>query len=361
VSSIEFEIPDGFGIPLVDLDTDLLPQPTMDALDALYAGGGGGGAVDSVNGQTGVVVLDADDIADGTTNHAFTAADDTKLAGIAPAATANSADATLLARENHTGTQLAATISDFSTAADARVVAGITGKANTSHTHAASDIASGTVATARLGSGSASGSTFLRGDQTWATPAGGTNLSPIPRVTGRYYIGELDGAGTDDGGTLTNGTAYMAPFRVGGGGQSFDRIACVISTAGAASSVVRLGIYASDANGLPGSLHLDAGTTAADVTGDKTITISTTLSDGLYWLLMVTNDASGTLRVRKTAGGVQAFHQWVYGSGGQGVDDMGQMLRSTGWTAGSSLPGTASMTGLTSRQHDYPLVWIRKA
>lgn len=63
----------------------------------------------------------ADSIVDGTTNHAFTAADDTKLAGIATGATANSADATLLARANHTGSQAASTISDFATAADARV------------------------------------------------------------------------------------------------------------------------------------------------------------------------------------------------------------------------------------------------
>lgn len=37
----------------------------------------------------------------------------------------------------------------------------------------ADEIRSGTVATARLGSGTANSSTFLRGDNTWATPAGG--------------------------------------------------------------------------------------------------------------------------------------------------------------------------------------------
>ena len=40
-------------------------------------------------------------------------AEQTKLAGIAAGATANSSDATLLGRANHTGTQTAATISDF--------------------------------------------------------------------------------------------------------------------------------------------------------------------------------------------------------------------------------------------------------
>jgi hypothetical protein len=48
-------------------------------------------------------------------------ADKTKLDGVAAGATANSPDAVLLARANHTGTQLAATISNFSAAADARI------------------------------------------------------------------------------------------------------------------------------------------------------------------------------------------------------------------------------------------------
>lgn len=50
------------------------------------------------------------------TTASFTTALQTKLNGIATGATANSPDATLLARGNHTGTQVAATISDFSEA-----------------------------------------------------------------------------------------------------------------------------------------------------------------------------------------------------------------------------------------------------
>lgn len=46
----------------------------------------GGGAVDSVNGQTGVVVLDQDDVLDGTTNKQYSQTEKTKLAGIETAA-----------------------------------------------------------------------------------------------------------------------------------------------------------------------------------------------------------------------------------------------------------------------------------
>jgi hypothetical protein len=63
----------------------------------------------------------ADSLTDGTTSKAFLASERTKLAGIATGAIVNSSDATLLARANHTGSQTAITISDFSAAADARI------------------------------------------------------------------------------------------------------------------------------------------------------------------------------------------------------------------------------------------------
>lgn len=57
----------------------------------------------------------ADTVIDGATNHVFTAADDTKLGGIATGATANDTDANLRARASHTGTQDADTITDGTT------------------------------------------------------------------------------------------------------------------------------------------------------------------------------------------------------------------------------------------------------
>jgi hypothetical protein len=56
------------------------------------------------------------------------------------------------------------------------------GAAATSHTHDASAITTGTVATARLGSGTANSTSYLRGDQTWATISAGDTVY-TPAVT----------------------------------------------------------------------------------------------------------------------------------------------------------------------------------
>src|SRR5690606_11317064 len=92
-------------------------------------GGGGGGATNlgtSYSANNVVVTSDTGtnatiNAADGSNAGVMTSAQFTKLNGVATGATANQTDAYLLNRTNHTGTQTASTISDFSTAADARI------------------------------------------------------------------------------------------------------------------------------------------------------------------------------------------------------------------------------------------------
>jgi hypothetical protein len=61
--------------------------------------------------------------ADGTNAGVMSAAQQTKLAGIESGATANSPDATLLGRANHTGTQAISTVANLQTSLDAKAVA----------------------------------------------------------------------------------------------------------------------------------------------------------------------------------------------------------------------------------------------
>lgn len=107
----------------------------------LVAEGGsssGGGAVSSVNGQTGVVVLDADDVlpSQAGNNGKFLSTDGTNSSWAALAGGGDMLAATYdpqaiagdaFARANHTGTQLLATISDVTaSAAELNLLDGVT-------------------------------------------------------------------------------------------------------------------------------------------------------------------------------------------------------------------------------------------
>lgn len=77
---------------------------------------------------------------------------------------------------------------------DSTNVHGIANTANLAlvgHVHAAGDITTGTIATARLGSGTADATTFLRGDQTYAAPpggGGGETAAVLSADTGRTVL-----------------------------------------------------------------------------------------------------------------------------------------------------------------------------
>jgi hypothetical protein len=77
----------------------------------------------------------------------------------------------------------------------------------------ASNISSGTVATARLGSGTANSSTFLRGDQTYGLPSSITATNFTIKQVGDALVFQYNGANVavmDSGGNLTSSGQFVA-------------------------------------------------------------------------------------------------------------------------------------------------------
>lgn len=107
------------------------------------------------------------------------------------------------------------------------------GKAASSHVHAAGDVTSGVLATARLGSGSASASTFLRGDQTWNavewTDVGG-KPSTFPPSSHVHPLTELTQSGATVGQIPKwNGSAWVPSSDDTGGSPSWGSITGTLS------------------------------------------------------------------------------------------------------------------------------------
>lgn len=123
---------DGQGVVPGGTTGQVLVKASNTNFDTVWADPDVAAGVASVNGDTGVVVLTQDDIADGTTHKQYSSTEKTKLAGVATGATANDTDANLKARANHTGSQAISTVTGLQTAID--------GKAAVSHTHAQSDV-----------------------------------------------------------------------------------------------------------------------------------------------------------------------------------------------------------------------------
>jgi hypothetical protein len=112
----------------------------------------------------------------GTSSLAIGTSSSTAKAGDYQPASTNISDASTIGKTILTAANAAAVLSAIAAAAAV-------------HTHAASDITSGTIGTARLGSGTADSSHFLRGDQTWAAPAGGGTVTSVTAGDGTITVG----------------------------------------------------------------------------------------------------------------------------------------------------------------------------
>ncbi len=166
-------------------------------------------------------------------------ADKTKLDGIAAGATANATDAALRDRATHTGTQVAATISDFSESVDDRVATLLVAGAGVTLTY---NDAANTLTVAASGGGAdpwtyvVLPSDFVTNSATAVlVTAGGVDLAFIPDINARYEfeVVLMTRTATTTVGPRP-GIAWPTPAQV-------DGIAYMQQTASAATNVLQNG------------------------------------------------------------------------------------------------------------------------
>lgn len=122
-------------------------------------------------------------------------------------------------------------------------------------------------------------------------PSGSTLFGPRFK-SGKYYGPQ----GSRATATMTAGVLTVVPFWVPDT-QIFSRIGAEVITGGVSGTVLRLGIYDDDGDGVPNALVLTAGTVNANTIGSKEITgLSTSLTPGLYWLACVAQGGAPVVR-----------------------------------------------------------------
>jgi hypothetical protein len=218
------------------------------------------------------------------------------------------------------------------------------------HTHAAADIVSGTLATARLGSGTANSGTFLHGDSTWGALVAGDipNLGASIITSGTIATARL-GSGSATSATYLHGDSTWAGIAAG------DISSGTITPA-------RLGSGASASTLLHGDSTFSAVSLTAEVTGTlpgvnggtgvsnsgKTLTIGTsgtavigtgTSGDVGYWIGTNTMTADSGLTYDSAA---NALHV------GGTTFAAGFQAGSTVWTLGSFTATPITNTGFVT-------------
>ena len=152
----------------------------------------------------------------------------------------------------------------------------------------AAKITTGTVGTARLGSGTANATTFLRGDQTWAHPM----MRELPLSSGSFVALPAAGLGTV-GANGAAGRLYLIPIWLPAG--TYDRVG--VATTAAGTATWRLGAYKADPSTLmPDGTALvqEFGTINLSVSpGNLLITTTFTVpTSALYWMAVLVDSYS---------------------------------------------------------------------
>jgi hypothetical protein len=202
----------------------------------------------------------------------------------------------------------------------------------------AADLPAVTVPGGLSATGTPSATTFLRGDGTWNTPAGGGALAVPPYPPGFFTLvpfASFAGAST---GPVSMGLGEMrlTPLYAGPGGLTIKSLTVQVTTGGSAGAVSRLGVYAAAASGVPGTLIADAGTVAATSVGFQTLSgLNIAVPAGLNWLAHACQGATASVQIVNyvSAGG--------YESTASSYSATPQMTSITG-----ALPGTFSGTNL---------------
>lgn len=175
--------------------------------------------------------------------------------------------------------------------------------------------------------------------------AGDAALTP-GFVDGLYYVANPSGMSAPTRNIEADRQYFIpihVPVTIG-----VNRIGLYCQT-GTGGSSIRLGIY-SNANGLPGTLLLDAGTVATDTTGEREITIAHTLTAGWYWLSALSSDIVNIIMET----GYQTQSPLGFASG-SAVDAIHTYLNFKTFGALGAVGSLIAYSNI-----NYPRLWIRK-